>query len=264
MKIVVRQVREVRALRTDSVCGANGFRDAHVCRMERSEQRIEHEDLRTDEKLDHFVGNYFCVGYVGQGTNTISKDLYRSVGDGEWKHFDAGDLRWFPVAKGNRAPLRLRCSGKRSNRIVEDVGKAACEPLQCVRWTVHLERRVPSARNRADVVEAVRVVGVIMRVEYSVDAIDSCGDELKAKLRGRVDEKSRAFVCFDKRANSVTLVSRIGRVTDSAAAADLRNTKTRSGAEERQLHASAPKATVTRFPLSKGSSFPERRMGHRQ
>ena len=253
MKIVVRQVGEIRPVSTDRICGADRLRNAHVRWMKRSEERIEHEHFCPDEELDHLVSYDFRVRYVRQGSNAVTENLDRSVRHREWKDLNAGDLRWFPVAKGNRATLRLRGPGERAYRIIEDVGKAARKALESVCRTIHLERCVASARDCTNVVEAVRVVGVIVRIQDSVDSIDSGRNELKAKLGRRVDEKPRPLVGFDDRANAVALVSRIGRMTDRAATANLRDTKTRSGAEERQLHSAAPVAAVTRFPLSAGS-----------
>ena len=107
------------------------------------------------------------------------------------------------------------------------------------------ERRVAPHGDRAEVVDAVRVVGVIVREQHRVDAVDAGGDELQPQLRRRVDQQPRAAVRLDDRADARALVARIGRTAHRAAAADLRDAEARAGAEEGELHA-APRVIPSR------------------
>jgi hypothetical protein len=89
--------------------------------------------------------------------------------------------------------------------------------------------------NRPDVVEAVRVIGVVVCEEHGVDVGDPGGDQLQPQLRRRINEQPRPLV-LDHGADPRALVARIGGTAHRAAAADLRNAETRAGAEEGQLH----------------------------
>jgi hypothetical protein len=56
----------------------------------------------------------------------------------------------------------------------------------------------------------VHVIGVIVREQNRVDMIDSRRDELEPKLRWRVDENPRCSIGLYQRADSGSLVSRVG------------------------------------------------------
>ena len=90
--------------------------------------------------------------------------------------------------------------------------------------------------NRANVVDAVHVVGVIVGEQHGVDAIDAARDELQPQLGRRVDQQARSAIGLDHRADAGAAVARIGRAADGAVAADLRHAEARSGSEEGELH----------------------------
>jgi hypothetical protein len=53
------------------------------------------------------------------------------------------------------------------------------------------------------------MICVIVRIDHSVDSVDSIRDELKSQLGRRVDQQSRATVRLDNSADAIPLVSRI-------------------------------------------------------
>ena len=131
--------------------------------------------------------------------------------------------------------LRLASSGKGFDRIVEDVGEALCQPRHRVRRTVHLDRDVALVRERANVVDAVDVIGVIMSEKNCVHLTHTGVDQLEPELRRSIDEDAHATVSLDERADTRSLISRVGRSADLAPAADLGDTKTGSRAQKREL-----------------------------
>ena len=62
------------------------------------------------------------------------------------------------------------------------------QPLERIGRTVHLERHVAAPRDRANVVEPVRMIRVIVSVEDCIDAIYACRNQLKPELRRCIDE----------------------------------------------------------------------------
>jgi hypothetical protein len=263
VKVVMREVSQIRALRSDCVRSANSFGNTHVSWMKRAEERVEHENFRSFKQINHIVGNRFRVSYVREASNAIPEYLNRSVWNRKRQHVDARNLGSFPVAKGNRAAFGFGCSWQSADGIVEDVGKPVSQPLEGISGAVHLQRRVTTAGDCAYVVQSVCMIGVIVRVQDGIDTIYSRGNELKPELRRRIDQKPRAFHGFHDRTNPVALVAWIRRVTYGASASNLRDAKTRSGAEESELHADTPKPAVTRFPLSRGWSFRAHRTARR-
>ena len=69
---------------------------------------------------------------------------------------------------------------------------------------------------------------MVVREENRSDFAGTCGDELKSQLGRSVDENVRSVVCFDQRAHSCPLISRIGRPAHLASTANLGDTKTGS------------------------------------
>src|SRR5450830_1029139 len=75
-----------------------------------------------------------------------------------------------------------------------------------------------------------------MREEHGVHPIDLGLHELQTQLRRRVDEDDLALVRLDSRTDPRSLVARVARMADRAAAAKLRNAEARPGSEESELH----------------------------
>ena len=121
--------------------------------------------------------------------------------------------------------LRLARARKRLDRVVEDVSEALGESCHGVGRSVHLDGDVTLVRQRANVVDAVHVVGVIVGEKNRVDLTDAGVDQLKSQLRRRVDEYSHASVRLDQRADSGPLVTRISGSANLAGTADLGDAK---------------------------------------
>ena len=131
------------------------------------------------------------------------------------------------LARGNRmsSTFGLAGTGKRFDPAVEDVLEALREPLHRVGRSVHVDRRVGSVRKRANIIDPVDVIRVIVRENNRVDAAHTGGDELKTKLGRRIDEDVRAAVRFDQGADSGTLVPGICRSAHLALTSDLGDAK---------------------------------------
>ena len=82
----------------------------------------------------------------------------------------------------------------------------------------------------------MRMVGVLVRVEDGVNAVDPRGDQLTPEFGWGVDQQADAAVRFDHGADTRAPVARIGRAADRAVASDLRHPEARSGPQERELH----------------------------
>jgi len=105
------------------------------------------------------------------------------------------------------------------------------------RWfAAPAEWRFTARRDRAQVIDAVRVIGVLMGERDRIHAVDARRDQLQSQLGRRVYEQPRAPVALDYGADARSFVTRVGRPADLAVTTDLRHTKARSGAEKGQLH----------------------------
>ena len=91
-------------------------------------------------------------------------------------------------------------------------------------------------RERANIVDSVRMIGMIVRVQHCVDPIDSGCYELHPQLGRRVDEEMCIILCLDERADSRSFVTGIGRPANGTAASHLRNAEARARPEECQSH----------------------------
>src|SRR5512140_1692958 len=112
------------------------------------------------------------------------------------RNINARDPGCLTITKHHRAPFRLRCAGKWSNAIVEDVLEAMSQSLERVRRSVHLEWRIAPHREDANIIETMRVSGMIVREEHRVDAVDTRRDQLESELRRRINEKPGARISF--------------------------------------------------------------------
>ena len=81
----------------------------------------------------------------------------------------------------------------------------------------------------------MRMIGVVVREEHSIDPVDTGGNQLQPQLRRGVDEYAGAALGLHQRTHPGALVARISRPADRAPAPKLRNAKARSGSEEGQF-----------------------------
>ena len=80
------------------------------------------------------------------------------------------------------------------------------------------------------------MVGMIMREQHGIHAIDAVRDELQSQLGWCVEQEACAAGRLHHGTDPRALVARIGRSTDGTVATNLRHAETRSGAEEGQSH----------------------------
>src|SRR5687768_15888481 len=166
MEVVMREMSEIRTLGPYRLRGPNCLGNAQVGGVTGTEKSVDHQNAHAAQCIDDIVRDRLRVSHVGEAADPIREDGHRSVWNRYRKHSQPGNLRWLPVAKGYRATFGLRCSGKRSDVVVEDVWKSLREPRQRVSRTVHLQRRVTAVRQRTDIVQPMSVIGVIVCVEH--------------------------------------------------------------------------------------------------
>jgi len=147
--------------------------------------------------------------------------------------------------------FRLGRSRNWTHRSVENVAEFFPQLVENSSRRKNRKRSGPSHRDRAQVVHAVRVVGMRVRIENAIEAIDAGGEQLQPQFRRRVDEQTRACVTLHDRANASSFVSRVRRPAHRALAAELRDAEAGSGTEKGDLHLeitdSADTRSITRF-----------------
>lgn len=113
---------------------------------------------------------------------------------------------------------------------------------------------LPSAGQRPQVVQSEQVVGVVVRVQRGVDEAHVFADQLQPQFRRRVDEQ-----VAPRRANehgaAITVIVRIGRLTDGAVAADHGHPNRGAGAEEGKRTRFRHHALM-RASFSRGDPYP--------
>ena len=134
-----------------------------------------------------------------------------------------------------RAAFWLARPGQRADGVVEDVREALRQSRHRVGWPVHLDRNIAPVGKRADVVNSVDVVRVIVREQNGVDTPDTRGDELQAQLGRGVDEDVCASIRHNQRADAGSFVPRVRRPAHFARASDLRDAKASSRSQEGEL-----------------------------
>jgi hypothetical protein len=165
-------------------------------------------------------------------------------GDGGDVH--PAELHRLTVLEWPRLSFRLRCPGKGANGVVENVRKPSRETIERFASPVDGKRSTAAHGDGAQIVDPVRVVGVIVGVKHRIDPVHVGRDELHAQLRRRIDEEPRPIVRLDERAYARAPVARIGRAAHLAVTPELRHPKAGAGAEKGELHTTS---TFIRFVL---------------
>ena len=116
---------------------------------------------------------------------------------------------------------------------------------------------------RAQIIDAVDVIGMFVRKEHGVDMGHARRHELQPQFGRCVDQEARAIFGFDDGAAACAFVARVGRLTHGAVAADLRDTEAGAGAQKPEAHGRVPHrvrchtvSTLSRFVVpgtSKGT-----------
>ena len=203
----VREVREPRLSRSDFLCRAHRLGHTEVRRVRRPEKRVEDQDINASKRPNHIFRQLLGVGDVTEVSDAIGVDSSGSMWNGDRSHIDISDAK--RLAGGNRvsAPFRLARPRKRTNRVVEDVCETVHEACDGIGRPVHVDRNVALVRQRANVVNSVDVVRVIVREENRVHSARAGRDELQPKLGRSIDEDVRTSGRLDQSADASPLVA---------------------------------------------------------
>src|SRR2546426_5797457 len=232
---LVREMREEGTSRAQLERDGDGLGNREVQRMRPREQRVQHQHLEPRERGAHAFGNRLRVGEVGKRSHAVPEHRTVPVRQRQRAHRYPGDLR-FPVRREwMRHELGLARTGLDTHRGIEDVGKPRRELAERRGWAVRGDRGAVLHGDRAQIVDAVHVIGVGVREQHRVDPGDTRRHELQAQLGRGVDEQPPA-PGLDHRGGAGALVPRVRRGAGAAGASGLRHAGGRAGAEERQSH----------------------------
>src|SRR5215468_540611 len=125
-----------------------------------------------------------------------------------------------------------------SEAIVEAALKAGA------RFGIGVDGNAPlgDEEHAAQVIDAVRVVGVRMGVEHSVDMLDAGGEQLLAQVWRRVDQHGRSAALakpFNQQGAAPTPIFWVGRIAVAPDIAHARYPAGRATAQDREAHAHA-------------------------
>ena len=98
--------------------------------------------------------------------------------------------------------------------------------------------RKDAERNRAKLVEAVAMVGMIVGPDHRVQTVEAGVQRLLAKIRAGVDEDVGAFVA-DQDRSPAAAVARLAGIAAAPIIADPGHAERGSAAQEPKLHAAA-------------------------
>ena len=124
MKVVVREMDQIRALganfRGDTQC----FRNAQVRRMLGAKKRVDHKHASAPKSIDGVRWNGLRVCHVRQRTDAISKHRHRAVRNGHRHDLDVADDKCHVGLDDMSSTFWLGRARNRST-IIEDVGELA-------------------------------------------------------------------------------------------------------------------------------------------
>jgi len=116
------------------------------------------------------------------------------------------------------------------------VGKTRQDPLVGFVAEMDIDTLAVVEREDAEVVDAMRVVGMLVRVEHGLDAIDVMAQELLAQVAASIDDDAGrcavARTSFDQQGAAAAAVPGIGRIADAPIAADARHAARRAAAHD--------------------------------
>ena len=122
-----------------------------------------------------------------------------------------------------------------ARRGAEAIGKGFEEPFVSRRIGIDVDQPLGVEEERAEIVDAVRMVGVVMRVEHAVEVIDTRGKKLRAHIRAGVDQNAgrplAAVEALDEERASRPAVLGFRRVAGAPIIADPRNARRCAAAE---------------------------------
>src|SRR5258705_6889344 len=120
----------------------------------------------------------------------------------------------------------------------EGIGEALLEPRERLGAAVQRDSVTERLGDRAEVIDAVHVVAMVVRDDHRVDLADIRGEQLLAKVGPAVDENALS-TAFDQDRRAHAGVARLIGVALPPIVADLGDSGRRPAAENADFHASA-------------------------
>ena len=205
----VREMREPRLSRSDSLCRTHSLGHAEVSRVWRTEKGVEDQDINASKCPNRIFRQLLGVGDVAEVADTIGVNGSGPVWNRDGRYLYISDTEGFAGRNRVSAPFGLARAGKRTNRVVEDVCEAVHQSRDRIGGPVHVDRNVALIRQRPNVVNAMDVVRVVVREENGIHSAGTRRDELKSKLGRSIDEDVRTSTRLDQSADTSPLVAGI-------------------------------------------------------
>lgn len=175
--------------------------------MRRPEKSVEDQDIDTPKCTHGIFRQLLGIGDIAEATDTIGVDSRGTVWDGDGRYIHISNAKCLAGRNRVSASFRLARPGKRANRVVEDVREAVHESGDRIGGPVHVDRNVALVRQRANIINTMDVVRVIVGEENRVHSTGARGDELKSKFGRSIDEDVRTTTRLDQGANASALVA---------------------------------------------------------
>ena len=205
----------------------DGLCEVEVGGVRAAAKGVENEQVESFEQRVGLVGYPAAIGAVGHLSDAKTEDRHLAVEQGDWRHRDLADGKWRAV---DHAPFQLRSAGRIVSARLERVRKHPPQRGEGLLGRVTRDRPAHQVIEPPKVVEAGDVVGVMMRVEHRIHAVDVVGETLQAKLGRGVDQDVR-LARTNPNAWAGALVPRIIRRAYRALAPDHRHPVRRAGAQ---------------------------------
>ena len=203
----VREMREPRLSRSDFLCRTHSLGHAEVSRVWSTEKGVEDQDINASKGPNRIFRELLGVGDVSEVADTISVNGSGPVWNRNGRYLYVSDAKGLAGRDRVSAPFGLARPRKRTNRVVEDVCEAVHQSRDRIGWPVHVDRNVALIRQRANIVDAMDVVRVVVREENRVHSARAGRDELESKLGRGIDEDVRPSIRLDQSSDASPFVA---------------------------------------------------------
>ena len=225
---IVRNVRKPGALRLQPIDERERLLDGLMHRVRNVAKRVEDKIVEVFEERNAGFREPAEVGQVRRAAEAEAEDVHFAV---EKRDRDERDAQ-----KRERAIDLVKFdAGDAAERglVVKDIRENATEDAERVVGSVDWNGGFLAIAVRTKIVEAKNVVGVAMRKNDAVQAIDARAESLGAEIRGGVDDHILAVVREQQR-RAKTLVPGIAGIADRAVAAERGDAHGGAGTEDRE------------------------------
>src|SRR5579883_2986038 len=136
--------------------------------------------------------------------------------------------------------LPYDCRIAAARRLPKTITEARRHHVGGRRIEVHVDRPPVLDEQRAQVVDAVSMIRVLMGVEHGIEPVDVGIEQLLAQIRRRIDQKARNTTCrgttaFDQKRRAAAAVLRIVRIARAPTQGRARHSGGRAAAKDREL-----------------------------